>query len=254
MLLFRTVHIILLKLIYYILSLPLRIYRLFLHLIYLFKIIFKSHSLPIHYTYHNKSFLWSLELGHYLIDITGILEIVECLVQIIHPKNRSLLNEEKTIIRKVYGKEITIKHLTIDTYRTFMTSKALAFVGLNTLFINTSLSNELLVHETCHCLQYQRYGSVYILRALLAQNSKEGYEYGGLSFLKKWIHSGNINQFNYEQIAEVFTHYYIFTSNSIDSEYDNYSHYKDVYTIAHTKLLESINNQDSISKFLRLWI
>jgi hypothetical protein len=64
-------------------------------------------------------------LGHYIIDITGILEFIECLVQIIHPKNRFLTDDEKTILRKVYGKEITIKHLTIDTYRTFMTSKAL---------------------------------------------------------------------------------------------------------------------------------
>jgi hypothetical protein len=90
-------------------------------------------------------------------------------------------------------------------------------------------------------------------RALLAQNSKEGYEYGGKLF-EKMVHSGNINQFNYEQMAEVFTHYYIFTYNAIDSEYDNYSHYKEVYTIAHKRLLEAINNQDSISKFLRLWI
>jgi len=189
-----------------------------------------------------------------MIDITGILEFIECLVQIIHPKNRFLTDDEKTILRKVYGEEIRYNYLTIDTYRTFMPSKALAFVGLNTLFMNTSLSNELLVHETCHCLQYQRYGSVYIIRALLAQNSKEGYEYGGLSFLKKWVHSGNINQFNYEQMAEVFTHYFIFTYNAFDSEYDNYSHYKEVYTHAHKRLLEAINNQDSISKFLRLWI
>jgi len=245
--------IILSKLSFYFLSLPLRIWRLILHLFFLFKIIFKPDNLPIHYTFYRKSIIWSIELMHYLIDLAGIPEILEITLQVIHPGNRQLTIIEKSKISSIYGNEVLLYPLSLDLSHSFMRQSASAFVGVNTIFFNTELNDETLIHEVCHCLQYQRYGSVYIIRALLAQRSKEGYEYGGLHFLKKWVVDGQINQLNYEQMAEILTHAFIFKSETGENHYSEREKIMAVYDVARQKILDQINDQDSVSRVLRLW-
>ena len=65
-----------------------------------------------------------------------------------------------------------------------------------------------------HIWQYQRFGSVYIFRALWAQNSTNGYDYCGVVGLMDNLKSekGLLN-FNFEQQAEIIEDYYKLRQN-----------------------------------------
>ncbi|MEL6275702.1 MAG: hypothetical protein AAFU03_11410, partial [Bacteroidota bacterium] len=56
------------------------------------------------------------------------------------------------------------------------------------------------VHEAMHISQYCQVGACYIPRALLAQRTPMGYNYGGLEKLVKFPH---LQYFNYEQQADI---------------------------------------------------
>lgn len=57
-----------------------------------------------------------------------------------------------------------------------------------------------LVHEVVHIWQYTRHGAAYIPRALYAQTTPEGYNYGGLAPLQAM---SELEDFNYEQQADI---------------------------------------------------
>ena len=62
------------------------------------------------------------------------------------------------------------------------------------------MMDPILVHEAMHIWQYCQVGACYIPRALLAQRSEMGYNYGGLKAL---INYPSIQYFNYEQQADI---------------------------------------------------
>ena len=68
------------------------------------------------------------------------------------------------------------------------------------------MSEDLFVHELIHIWQYTRLGSVYIPRALRAQRSTEGYNYGGIDQLRlgdaEWM------SYNYEQQGDILADYW----------------------------------------------
>lgn len=65
------------------------------------------------------------------------------------------------------------------------------------------------MHELVHIWQYQQIGSVYIPRALRAQFSEEGYNYGGMTGLQKAKQQGrSFSQFNLEQQGDIVSDYY----------------------------------------------
>lgn len=72
-----------------------------------------------------------------------------------------------------------------------------------------------LIHELVHVWQYQHFGAVYIGKALKAQKSKEGYNYGGMENLYHQMLKGNtLTHFNFEQQAEILEDYYRALSES----------------------------------------
>ena len=58
-----------------------------------------------------------------------------------------------------------------------------------------------LIHEITHVSQYQKYGVVYIFKALRAQRN------GGYAYQKTWL-DGLLKDLNFEQQAEVAQAYY----------------------------------------------
>lgn len=239
---------------YFLLSLPVRIWRLIRHVFFIFSLIFdRPEQLPVHYTYRNRFLVWTLELFHYVVDLAALPEILELVHQVMHPKNKPLPADLKNSIRTVYGTSVNTDMIRVDHYQRYMIDKAHAFVGFHTVFFNRKVSESLLIHEVCHCLQYQVYGSVYIIRSLLAQNSDAGYDYGGYLFLKGWIDHGDINQLNYEQMAEIFSHYYVLCSEDSFRDPEREAVIR-VYRSAVERILFQIGSQDSISSALRLWI
>ena len=85
---------------------------------------------------------------------------------------------------------------------------AVAFVTFNTIHFANKISVPVFIHEVVHIWQYQKFGSVYIYRALKAQNSSEGYNYGGLeSLYAKMLSNYVFTDFNFEQQGEIFEDY-----------------------------------------------
>lgn len=208
------------RLYFFVTTLPVRVLRSIIHFEKLYFIIFDKNKLPVHYSYYRSRLsIWILELIFYFTDIAGIPEFLEIINDLIHWKNRKLNSEEKLIIDKIFGKSINPGLIFVDQYKRYLPGKANAFVGFNTIFFNTKISGILLVHEATHCWQYQRFGSVYILRALLAQYSGDGYNYGGFTKIKKALDNHNIGAFNYEQQAEIIEDYYKLISGDL-SDYD----------------------------------
>ena len=71
------------------------------------------------------------------------------------------------------------------------------------------MNNSLLIHELVHVWQYQKVGIVYIPRALVAQRSAEGYDYGGAEGLEAARQAGrSLLEFNLEQQADIVSDYY----------------------------------------------
>jgi hypothetical protein len=56
------------------------------------------------------------------------------------------------------------------------------------------------VHELVHVWQYVHRGAIYIPRALAAQRTPAGYDYGGWVGLRD---ARTLDDFNYEQMADV---------------------------------------------------
>ncbi len=66
-----------------------------------------------------------------------------------------------------------------------------------------------MIHELTHVWQYVKTGLVYIPEAIAAQNSDEGYEFGGVAGLKTVMTAGgHLSAFNVEQQGEVIAHYF----------------------------------------------
>lgn len=68
-----------------------------------------------------------------------------------------------------------------------------------------------LVHEVVHIWQYNRVGAAYIPRALAAQRSAMGYNYGGLRPLER---GRSLEAFNYEQQADIIEDAYRLANGS----------------------------------------
>lgn len=91
----------------------------------------------------------------------------------------------------------------------FVANDHLGFVFLNTIHFSRKINTEKslndmawLVHEVTHVSQYQKYGVVYIVKALRAQRN------GGYGYQPEWL-CRSIKDFNFEQQAEVAKAYYL---------------------------------------------
>ena len=80
----------------------------------------------------------------------------------------------------------------------------ICYVSFYTINAWGGMSNALLIHEMVHIWQFQQWGSVYIPRALKAQGSAEGYNYGGAPAVANWARrDGRLEDFNPEQQADL---------------------------------------------------
>lgn len=68
---------------------------------------------------------------------------------------------------------------------------------------------DLFVHEMVHVYQFEKIGSLYIWQALAAQQSKEGYRYGGWEKLAEDRQNGRrFSSYNREQQGQIAQDYY----------------------------------------------
>ncbi|MEM9990514.1 MAG: hypothetical protein AAF738_02055 [Bacteroidota bacterium] len=155
-------------------------------------------------------FFKKVEPVFYALDRLGISKLYETLSNRWKPHTRLLTTQEIALARSVFGDSINYDQVRIDEQARIGTRRYnLCYVSFNTINSWGALSDELLIHELMHVWQYQHFGAVYIPRALAAQRSKEGYNYGGVEALWQAIHTKrNLWDFNYEQQGDIVADYF----------------------------------------------
>jgi hypothetical protein len=146
-----------------------------------------------------------LDFFFVLADLFFVFDIYELIAGFSKPNIRSLTAHERQIARSVFGENIDYDLVLLDEKARIVTrDKGVAYVSANTINSWGSLSNALMIHELVHVWQYQRFGAVYIPRALRAQQ-EEGYDYGGLD---KLLQEPDFYNYNPEQQGDIIADYY----------------------------------------------
>ena len=153
---------------------------------------------------------WLVEVFFYLMDIFGVPEIYETLIDFIKFKTRPLSRMEELLARSIFGDTVNYRRVRIDE-SSYGGPKQHRFAYVSFFTINSwgMMNDSLFIHEFTHIWQFQQMGGVYIPRALQAQFSKAGYNYGGVSELNRFIEQGlQLQDFNLEQQADVVSDYH----------------------------------------------
>ncbi|MEZ5056218.1 MAG: hypothetical protein R2879_04190 [Saprospiraceae bacterium] len=182
---------------------PVRFIRLVRHLFFLEK-----------HTYSKNYFVslafYLAEIPIHILDILGLGEWIELGLIAFQKNDRKLLEEENEIALKYFKKFSWVSRIRINEQRRTGTRKGrIVYVSGSIINSYGSIQNDVLVHEMVHVWQYFEKGLVYIPRALWAQKTNEGYNYGGKEALEKAIQSGiGLDFFNYEQQAALVQDHY----------------------------------------------
>lgn len=148
---------------------------------------------------------WLLDTILYSLEIFGLNELAETAMDFLKPRTRALNENETVVLRDVFGNNLRASRIVIDTSSRLAKSKKVAFVTFNTIHHWGEIPPNLMAHELTHVWQYQKFGSVYLLKALQAQHSHEGYNYGGEEGLTE---KASFLHFNMEQQGDIVEDFY----------------------------------------------
>ncbi len=158
--------------------------------------------------------IWSLELLHFVLDLLLLPEILQFIYELINWNIRSLNPKEKEVIRSIFGKSVSYNNIRINDRSIIAKKMRIAFVSFNIIHFDKEISEATLVHEVVHIWQYHQFGSVYILRSLMAQRSKMGYNYGGpFQLYRDNKNELSLKDYNYEQMGDIIRDAFIFRSH-----------------------------------------
>ena len=152
---------------------------------------------------------WFFDFAFYIFDLILLPEVYESIVSLTKAQYRFLNQNEMQLVREYFGDSVRLDFVRINSRMSrHIEKKAHAYVTLNTINFRNRISEPIFLHEMVHIWQYQRFGSMYIYRALKAQRTAMNYDYGGLENL----YSGMIGQqeyinFNFEQQGSIIEDY-----------------------------------------------
>jgi hypothetical protein len=151
-----------------------------------------------------------LEGGFRLAGLLFIPEFLMLLNRMFKHGTRRLTAREIALARSVFGDAIDYRKVRVDE-RSHIGCRQyhFAYVGFNVINCWGNLSDAHFIHEMVHIWQYQHLGAVYIPRALWAQRTVEGYDYGGVEHLRRAVEEGRgFLDFNYEQQGDIVADYF----------------------------------------------
>jgi hypothetical protein len=152
---------------------------------------------------------WWASLGILILEMCGISESYETFCEIIKPQTRPLTAHERAIAQSVFGNSLEYDRILIDeTAQIGCRKGGFAYVSFYVINCWGQMSDAHLIHELTHIWQYERVGARYILWALQAQHSPQGYNYGGLTALVAQQKRG-LRAFNLEQQADIVMDYFL---------------------------------------------
>lgn len=191
----------------YIVLLPIRLWRVGAHFYKGVLGIYKpiEFDLPI-----NRFLRWWLEMFFYLLDILGVPELYEILMDWVKWDTRPLTEKEINLAKPIYGDSISYNRIRIDETATIACKRHhIYYVSFYTINSWGSFRKDIFIHELMHVWQFKKMGSIYIPRALLAQRTLLGYNYGGVEPLIVAKEKGKgFASFNLEQQADIVSDYY----------------------------------------------
>ncbi len=213
-LLFQKVLGIINRMMYFILSLPTRFWRLIQHIwkgLLSLRIDSKEWYTELTQGKTWASFFrWWIALILYLLDLIGIGELHDTIMDLFKFNTRRLYDWEIELGKTIFGDSIKWQLVSIDN-RAFLgpKQKHFAYVSFHSINSWNTLSNSVLLHEFIHIWQYEKFGSVYMLKAIQAQKSALKYNYGGVNALYKAVKEGkSLLSFNFEQQGDIVADYY----------------------------------------------
>ena len=135
------------------------------------------------------------------LDLLGVCDLYEATTNLLSPSLRELTMRELHVLRPIFGDSVPYHLIRIDE-RAHLgpRQKRFCYVSFHTINSWGPMADATLVHEVVHVWQYLHRGACYIPRALYAQRTPMGYNYGGLMGLSQ---AASLEDFNYEQQADV---------------------------------------------------
>lgn len=189
------------------LQLPARLRRLVLHLV---TPTAKPDAAYLAFPGWARPAFWLLELLLLLMELAGIAEIYELGATIFKFRTRKLSEQELRLAKSIFGDALSYERIRIDESAYLGPRQGrFCYVSFYTLNSWGNMPATLLIHELTHVWQYQELGIRYIPRALAAQHTQPGYNYGGEHGLEQAIASGRgLAYFNLEQQADLVEDYF----------------------------------------------
>ena len=153
---------------------------------------------------------WLLELLLLVLEIAGFPEYYELLAAIFKFRTRKLSAQEIRLAKSIFGDALQYEYIRVDESAHIGPRQSrFCYVSFYTLNSWGTFAPPLLIHELTHVWQYQNLGIRYIPRALAAQHTTPGYNYGGEAALELALASGKgLAFFNLEQQADLVEDYY----------------------------------------------
>ena len=154
--------------------------------------------------------IWFGDLICYLVDVIYLPEILEVFLFFTVGHLRHLDREEKELARAFFSRSVDLSLVFVnDQAKIFTKNFAHAYVSFQMIHFDKEIEPSIFVHEMVHVWQFQCFGTVYLFRAMLAQMSKEGYDYGGFPAIRQCSEDQvPLLMFNFEQQAEIIEDYY----------------------------------------------
>jgi hypothetical protein len=156
---------------------------------------------------------WMGELAVYGLEVAGIGEMYETIMDFIKFNTRPLTSDEKSKAQSVFGGTIQYDLVRVDERALLGPSwTKREYVSFHTINGWGAMNDHTFIHEMTHVWQYSTTGAMYMPRAIHAQASlgDQAYVYGGYEGLKKRRESGGrLTSFNPEQQGQIVADYYM---------------------------------------------
>lgn len=144
---------------------------------------------------------WPFELILGSLHVFGVSHVLQLLLNGRHARMLSV--EEKQIAASIFQDKINYSLVRLNGKSRIARRMRIAFVTGNLINFYRGMSYKLFVHEMTHVFQFQCVGLVYIPRCLMAQYSREGYNFGKVEDHEDILRGeSRLSKLNYEQQAE----------------------------------------------------
>lgn len=202
---------------------------------------------------------WLGRVGVDLAETLGIPDDAEAIASLIKPNTRSLTSDQIELAKSVFGNSIKYRLVKLDeAARTVDWAKQIKgfkaprpFTTFHTINLWGELKDKVPIHELTHVWQYEHGGAKYIPEALAVNEKDSGYDYKGVSNLRKLQAAGKgMSSFNPEQQAKIVEEYFLiktgrasetkFCGGATSEDLPSYAYFvKEVSTLPEKKLDQS---------------